>query len=166
VESRVGSALDQLAATVVALAVFALPLSLIFLTHNRRERWFVLSFVLGCVLAGAAFSRLVASRGRRGSLGGTLVLLVGTGAVTWMTGFFAVVTGYLILINSSLCGDAPATGLAYIGAVVVYAIVGSWSLTGSGLRAVLGPSVGVVLGIAWALVTLAVVPGGHGYCET
>jgi hypothetical protein len=161
--SRVGSALDQLAAAVVTLAVFALPISLLFLGHTRHDLWLLVGIALAFVTTGVAVARLGALYGGPGN---TVLRLLGAGAVTWAVGFFAAVIGYSIEINSSLCGHRPATAVAYIGAVVVYAIIGSWALTGTGARFFAGPSLGAVLGIAWALVALAVLPGGHGYCET
>lgn len=160
---RAGSALDFLAATMVALAVFALPISFIFLTTGHYDSWLLISLPLACLVACTAAARLVAGPGWPSKLAAVMA----AGAVTWLGGFIAFFIGYSILINHSLCGHAPATAIAYIGAVAVYGAVGGWSLAGSGgPRFFLGPSAGAALGIAWALVALAVIPGGHGYCET
>jgi hypothetical protein len=161
--SRVGSALDHLAAAIVALAVFALPISFMALTTGHHDPWFLIGFALACLLAGAAVLHIVAGPGWPSML----AAIIGMGAVTWLGGVIAAMFGYGIEIDHGLCGHAPATSVAFAGAVVVYAVVAGWSLAGSGgPRFFLGPSAGAALAIAWALASLAVIPGGHGYCET
>lgn len=163
---RVGSALDHLAAAIVALAVFALPISFIFLATGHHENWFVVSLSLATVLALAALIRLVSSHGGRARTGETLALIVGASAVTWIVGFMAAALGYGLIINSGVCGSGRADAIALIGGVVVYGAVGGWSLSGDGPRFIVGPSVGVVLGVASMLITLAANPASHGYCYT
>lgn len=52
--SRVGSALDQLAAAVVALAVVALPVSLHFLGHTGHDLLLLAGIVLAWALVALA----------------------------------------------------------------------------------------------------------------
>jgi hypothetical protein len=158
---RVGSALDYLSAAIVALAVFALPISLIALTTGHGDWRLLVSFLLAGVVAVAAVVRLVAGT----DWPSRLAAVIAMAAVTWPGGFVAFFIGFSIHISHSLCGQGPASGIGEIGAVVIYAAVGGWALTGSGPRFFLGPSAGAALGIAWALVAQATLPGGHGYCQ-
>lgn len=160
---RVGSALDHLAAAIVALAVFALPISCIVAATGHDDPLFLLSLGLGFVVTSGAVVRLVAGP----DWPSALAAVVGAGVVTWGIGFFAFLIGYDIKISQSLCGGGGGGALMSVGALVIYAIVGSWALTGTGgPRFFLGPSLGAVLGIAWVLTCATVLPGGHGYCET
>jgi hypothetical protein len=165
--SRVGSALDQLAAAVVALAVFALPISLIVLAKSSDSPAFLVAFAVGWPLAGIAVYRVVRTRRRLGSWAETLGILTGASLATWLVAVFAVLAGYSIQINSSLCGGGAAAAIGWIGGLGVYAAGSAWALTRSrSLTAVWGMPVAVLLGVTSALVALAVIPGGHGYCET
>ncbi len=160
---RVGSALDYLAAATVAVAVFALPISFIVFATGHHDPSLLVSFALGCIVVGAAVHRMAAGPGWPG----VLAAIIGMGVVTWVGGVIAAILGYSIEIGQSLCGHAPATTVAFGGAVVVYAAVAGWSVAGPSVpRFFLGPSAGAALGVAWALVALAILPGGHGYCET
>jgi hypothetical protein len=159
----VGPTLDYLAAAVVTVAIFALPFAFMRLTTGHRSLWFVAGFALACLVVGVAVFRLAAGP----AWPSMLAAIIAAGAVTWLGGVIAFFVGYGIEIDNSLCGHAPATIVAYIGALVAYALVGGWALTApGGPRFFLGPSAGAALGIAWALISLAVLPGGHGYCET
>jgi branched-subunit amino acid transport protein len=160
---RFARALDYLAAAVVAVALVALPFSTLLIATGHYDSEGLIAFVPACLVAGVAVARLVHGPG----WSSMLAAIIGSGAVTWLCGFIFFVLGLQVLYGHSLCGHAPATAIAYIGAVAVYAVVGGWALTGTGgPRFFLGPSAGAALGIAWALVALALFPGGHGYCET
>lgn len=160
---RARDILAYVAAAVVALAFFALPISFLALVTSHHSGWLLATFLPACLLASLAAARLVAGPGWPS----VLAAVIGAGVLTWVGGFFAFYLGYSIEIDNSLCGHAPATGIAFVGAVVVYAAVAGWALAGTGgPRFFFGPSAGAALGIAWSLVVLALIPGGHGYCET
>jgi len=150
---RVGSALDFLAATIVALAVFVLPL---VLWHGTSSPSGVL---LACVLAAGAVVWLV--HGPKWP--SRLAALIGAGVVTFVGAIVAFLLAAWIMEKASICGwslDWFEVGL--YGAPVIYAAIGGWALKGRvGVRFFLGPPAGAVLGIAWVLVVVALTHHGH-----
>ena len=94
------------------------------------------------------------------------VYSLGTAVITWVTMLVATLFSYGARIDASLCGDVATTWqwLPPTGAAVAFLALGSFGLrTERGIMVV--PLAGVLALIVWLLL-LAVVPGGHGYCET
>jgi hypothetical protein len=91
---------------------------------------------------------------------------LGTAVVTWIAALVATPFWYAASVGASLCGDVSAgwQWLAPTGAAVVFLALGSFGLrTGRGIMLV--PLAGV-LALVVGFLLVAVVPGGHGYCET
>ena len=56
--------------------------------------------------------------------------------------------------------------MAVIGGFAVFLVVGAWAIASPRFVVMWAMPLAPVLGFGWALVSLAVIPGGHGYCET
>jgi hypothetical protein len=165
VPPRVGSALDYLCATIVALAVFALPISIVLLAKGYDPAWFVLGFVLGVLLSAAALARLVAVRGGRPSAKETVALFAGVGALTWVTAFIALSAVLSIVWSSTRCIGNLAGWIGTIGALVIYSSGGGWSLARGRSTAFFVMPGAVVVGAIWLLLTWRFLPAGAGICN-
>lgn len=166
--SRVGSALDHLAAALVALAVFALPISIIALAKGASgtaNPWFIFGFILGCLLTGAALTRLVAARGGLPRLGETFAFLAGIGILTWVTAALGLYTVLSIVWSSSRCTGNTAGWAGTIGALVVYTVAGGWSLGRRGSIAFFVMPGAVVAAAIWTALTWRYLPAGPGVCN-
>jgi len=117
-------------------------------------------FALLVIAAGLA---AIAVAGRRTY--GTRYSL-GTAVFTWIVVLVAMPFWYAASIGASLCGDVSPgwQWLAPTGAAISFLAIGCFGLrTGRGILLV--PLAGV-LAIVVGFLLLAVVPGGHCYCET
>jgi hypothetical protein len=118
--------------------------------------------VLGLLVLAAGFAAIVAA-GRRTY--GTRCAL-STTVFTWVAVLIASPFWFWARIDASLCGNVAAAWqwLPPTAAGLAFLALGSYGLrTGRGIMIV--PMAGV-LALIVALLLLAVVPGGHGYCET
>jgi hypothetical protein len=100
------------------------------------------------------------------TVGKSVLLLLGVTVATWAAAFFAAIGAYAIEISSSLCGGGTAGAVAVVGGLLVFLTVGSWALASKQFVLKWALPLAPVLGLAWSLLSLAVIPGGHGYCET
>jgi len=122
--------------------------------------------VAALTLGRAGFLRLVRRARLLTTVGKSVLLLLGATAATWAAALVAAFGAYAIEISSSLCGGGTAGAVATVGGVLVFLAVGSWALASRQFVVMWGLPLAPVLGVAWSLVSLAVIPGGHGYCET
>jgi hypothetical protein len=140
----------------LVLAAPALPI----LLASGRSRW-LLALVAAVLLASLAGVAATRWRGLPTPL--TLGVVAACVAFVWVAvvvGFFAT---WAISIDHELCGSAGpwplvAAGAAYVGGAV-WAFRARW-------RPAWGWPLAVLLGYGAALVTLALLPAGHGFCET
>jgi hypothetical protein len=150
------------------LTVLAGPVVLPFLVESAGGRPLLgLAAVgLGALLAGAliVICRLLwPAQSARASLFivcTAFVLAVAAALVGFLVAF-------LITIRSDLCGDSGdgLTSAASIAEGAVYLVVGAWGFRRP-VRVLWGWPVAVLAAFAAALIVQAVVPGGHGFCET
>jgi len=117
-------ALDFLAGVIVALAIFALPISIILFATGHGHAELVGLFVVACLVTLAAVARFAAVRGRA-----ALGLVAGAGLIAWGA---ALIAGFVVLadrMDSNTCTGNGAGLAGDIGAIAIYAAVGGWSLT-------------------------------------
>jgi hypothetical protein len=83
--------------------------------------------------------------------------------------FAAAVGGFLVFlitINSGLCGnDNGPTGASRAAAGAAYVVVGGWAFQRP-YRPLWGWPLAALVGLAAGVAVQAIVPGGHGFCET
>jgi hypothetical protein len=163
---RVEIAIDYLAAAVVTLSFVAFPAWVLVFAIRGYPWWLVLLFVAGLALARAGFLRLVRRERLLSTVGKSVLLLLGVTVATWAAAFVAAIGAYAIEISSSLCGGGTAGAVAVVGGLLVFLTVGSWALASKQFVLMWALPLAPVLGLAWSLLSLAVIPGGHGYCET
>jgi hypothetical protein len=74
---------------------------------------------------------------------------------------------FLITIRSDLCGGSGdgLTSAASIAEGTAYLIVGAWAFRRP-VRVLWGWPIAVLAALAAAVIVQAIVPGGHGFCET
>src|SRR5579859_4740819 len=123
------AALDYVASVILALAIFALPISIAVIATGHGHGQLVIGFALACLLTTAALVRFVVARGDDLGLGSALRLLAGAGVVAWAV---AVAAGVFVLgvqMSSSRCTGNGAGVVGEIGAIGIYAIAGGWALT-------------------------------------
>ena len=163
-------ALDFLAAAVVALAVFALPLSALYAGTNSPNRFYCdVGLPLECLLAAGAIVWLV----RGPDWPAKLAAFLGAAAVTWVGALLAAGLGLAIVgvVDSGASCHTTARFwgvVAFVGPIVIYTVVAAWALRGRiGPRFFLGPAAGAVLGIAWFVVIFALTRHAQpGFCGT
>ena len=163
---RVGIAIDYLAAAFVTLALFALPVWVIVLAGHDHSGWLLVAVALGALAVSPALLRVVRGRHLLSTPGKNVSLLLGAAVLTWVAAAFTSLVAYAIEINASLCGGGTAATAALIGGFAVFAAVGTWALTSPRFVLMWAMPLAPALGFAWSLLSLAVIPGGHGYCET
>lgn len=163
---RLGIAVDHVAAAFVTLALFALPVWVIALAAHDHVGWFLVAFAVGVLAGFPALLRVIRARRLLSSPGKTLSLLLGAVVLTWGAAAIASLVAYAIEINTSLCGSGSAASVALIGGFAIFTAVGAWSLTSGRFVLMWAMPLAPVFGFAWALLSLALLPGGHGYCET
>lgn len=163
---RVGIAIDYLAAAVVTLSFVAFPAWVLVFADRGYPWWLVLVFVAAVTLGRAGFLRLVRTGRLLSTVGKSALLLLGATVATWAAAFVAAIGAYAIEISSSLCGGGTAGAAAVVGGLLVFLAVGSWALASRRFMLMWTLPLAPVLGLAWSLLSLAVIPGGHGYCET
>lgn len=163
---RVGIAIDYLAAAFVTLALFALPVWVIALAAPSHSDWLPLAFTLVALVGLLGVVRVVRGHHLLSSPGKTLSLLLRAAVLTWVAAAFTSLVVYAIEINASLCGGGTAGTVAWIGGFAIFTAVGAWSLTSGRFVLLWAMPLAPALGFAWALLSLAVLPSGHGYCET
>ena len=163
---RVGIGLDYLAAALVTVAVFGLPAWVIVLADTNNNTWWLIAFVIVLALTAPATRRLAATGRLMSNLPKSIGLVVGSALVTWVAAAVAFYLSYAIEINSSLCGGGTAAVVAFVGGVAVFTAVGTWGLASRRFLLMWAMPFAPALAFAWGLLSLAVLPGGHGYCET
>jgi hypothetical protein len=163
---RVEIAIDYLAAAVVVLSFVAFPAWVLVFGVRGYPWWLVLLFVAALALGRAGFLRLVRSERLLSTVGKSALLLLGATVATWAAALVAAFGAYAIEISSSLCGGGTAGVVAAVGGLVVFLSAGSWALASRRFVLMWGLPLAPVLGFGWLLLSLAVLPGGHGYCET
>jgi hypothetical protein len=163
---RAEIAIDYLAAAVVTLSFVAFPAWVLVFGVRGYPWWLVLAFVAALALGRAGFLRLV----RRGRLPSpvrkSVLLLLGATVATWAAALVAGFAAYGIEISASLCGGGTAGVVAAVGGLVIFLAAGSWALASRRPALIWALPLAPVLGVAWSLLSLALIPGGHGYCET
>jgi hypothetical protein len=162
----VGIAIDYLAAAVVTLTFVAFPAWVLVFAVRGYPWWLVLLFVAALTIARAGFLRLVRTGRLLSTVGKSVLLLLGVTVATWAAAVVAAFGAYAIEISSSLCGGGTAGTVAWVGGLVVFLSVGSWALTSRRFAIMWALPLAPVLAIGWTVLSLAVLPGGHGYCET
>ena len=163
---RVEIAIDYLAAAIVTLSFLAFPAWLLLFADRGYPWWLVLLFVAALALGRAGFLRLVRRERLLSTVGKSVLLLIGATLATWAAALVAAFGAYAVEISSSLCGGGTAGVVAAVGGLLVFLAVGSWALASRRFVLMWALPLAPVLGIGWALLSLAVLPGGHGYCET
>lgn len=162
---RVEITIDYLAAAVVVLSFVAFPAWVLVFGVRGYPWWLVLLFVAALALGRVGFLRLVRSGLLLSTVGKSVLLLIGATLATWAAALVAAFGAYAIEISSSLCGGGTA-GVVAVGGLVVFLSVGSWAIASRRFVLMWGLPLAPVLGFGWVLLSLAVLPGGHGYCET
>jgi hypothetical protein len=163
---RHGIGIDYVAAALITLAVFGLPGWVIVLAGVSNNRWWLVAFVVALALTAPATRRLVATGRLLSSLPKSVGLLLGSALVTWIAAVIAFYVMYAIEIDTSLCGGGTAASVAFVGGIAVFTAVGAWGLASRRFLLMWAMPLAPVCAFAWALLSLALLPGGHGYCET
>jgi len=163
---RVGIAIDYLAAAIVTLSFVAFPAWVLVFAVRGYSWWLVLLFVAALTLGRAGLLRLARKGRLLSTVGKSVLLLLGVTVVTWMVALVAAFGAYWIEISASLCGGGAAGAVAGVGGLLLFLAIGSWALASPRFVLVWVLPLAPVLGFAWTLLSLAVIPGGHGYCET
>lgn len=102
----------------------------------------------------------------RDRIGANAGLLLASTAAAWCALVLAVFANYLIRINSNLCGASHHVHLvAGAPALATYLAVGGTGIFRRRKLLFLWP-LAVAAGATVYLVLTAVLPGGHGFCET
>jgi hypothetical protein len=140
----------------LVVATPALPIVVL----SGLPRWVVVltAAVLVAALAGVAATRW---RGIPAPL--TLGLVAGCVGLVWAAVVFGFFAAWAISIDHELCGYAGPWPL--LVAAGVYLGGAFWAFRGR-WRPAWGWPLAVLLGYGGALVTLALLPAGHGFCET
>jgi hypothetical protein len=163
---RVGIGVDYLAAALVTLAVFGLPAWVVVLADGDDATWWLIALVLALALTAPATRRLVDTGRLLSSLPKSVVLLLCSAFLTWFAAVIALYLAYAIEVNSSLCGGGTAAAVAFGGGIAVFTAVGALGLASRRFVLMWAMPLAPALGFAWAVLSFAVLPGGHGYCET
>jgi hypothetical protein len=163
---RPGIAIDYLAAAVVTLSFVAFPAWVLAFAVRGYPWWLVLLFVVALALGRVGFLRLVRTGRLLSTVGRSTLLLLGVTVGTWVAALVAAIGAYSIEISSSLCGGGTAEAVAVTGGLLVFVTVGSRALASGRFVLMWALPLAPVLGLAWMLLSLAAIPGGHGYCET
>jgi hypothetical protein len=155
-------ALDYLAAAIVGLAIFAVPISIGLITTSHISSRIVVVFVLECLLTPPALFQLVRARGGRSNLGETLGYLLAVGVTAWVAAAIGVYVTLVVIFNSSKCGSDSAGWAGLIGALAVYIPASAWSLRRNGAAAFFAMPAAVGIALAWGLLMWAAFPGIPG----
>jgi hypothetical protein len=159
---RRANPLDYLAAAIVGLALFAVPISIGLLATSHTSPRVILVFALECLLTPPALVQLVMARGGRSRLGETLGYLLAVGIASWMAAAIGTYVYLVVVLGSSKCGDAEAGKVGLIGAIALYILASGGSLSRKGSRAFFVMPAAVALAAAWMLLMWAAFPGVPG----
>jgi hypothetical protein len=154
--------LDFVAAAIVALAFFAIPILLGVFVTGHGSLGLVVWFVVACLVTAPALKRLITVRGGRPALGATIGYLLAVGVATWVAAAISLYVFLVIVLNRSTCVGNTAQLAGEIGAVLIYTVASGWALSRKSWIALGVMPAAIVTAALWLLLTatyLPVMPG-------
>lgn len=152
------AALDFLAAAIVSLAFFAIPILIGVLVTGHGSPGLVVWFVVACLVTAPALKRLITVRGGRPELGGTIGYLLAVGVATWVAGAISMYAFLVIVFNRSTCVGNTAQLAGEIGAVLIYTVASGWALSRKSWIALGVMPAAIVVAVLWLLLTATYLP--------